>query len=114
QQQRVGIARALIQQPRLMLAGEPVASLDPVTAETGLTLLHDICKTDHLTAVVSLHQIDFAKRFADRIVGLSHGRVFFDGKPETLADHDIERIYATTAGSPARSAGFAVPALRAA
>ncbi|HUH87967.1 MAG TPA: phosphonate ABC transporter ATP-binding protein, partial [Pusillimonas sp.] len=79
QQQRVGIARALIQEPRLLLADEPVASLDPVTAEGVLNLLHGICKSDRLTAVVSLHQIDFAKRFADRIVGPSHGRVEFDG-----------------------------------
>jgi phosphonate transport system ATP-binding protein len=97
QQQRVGIARALIQQPRLMLADEPVASLDPVTAESVLTLLHDICKADGLTAVVSLHQIEFAKRFADRIVGLNHGRVVFEGAPSTLGDHDLQRLYATAA-----------------
>ena len=93
QQQRVGIARALIQKPRLMLADEPVASLDPLTAESVLQLLHDICKTDHLTAVVSLHQIEFAKRFADRIVGLNQGRVVFDGKPAALTDADIQRLY---------------------
>ena len=109
QQQRVGIARALIQKPRLMLADEPVASLDPVTAENVLTLLHDICKTDRLTAVVSLHQVDYAKRFADRIVGLNNGSVVFDGKPDALADVDIERLY-TASKRPARpSSGFVVP-----
>jgi phosphonate transport system ATP-binding protein len=114
QQQRVGIARALIQQPRLMLADEPVASLDPVTAESVLTLLHDICKTDRLTAVVSLHQIEFAKKFADRIVGLNHGRVVFEGKPDTLTDDDMQRLYAATTRSERPSSGFAIPALRAA
>lgn len=94
QQQRVGIARALIQQPRLMLADEPVASLDPVTAESVLTLLHKICKQDGLTAVVSLHQINFAKRFADRIVGLNQGGIVFEGTPSTLNDHDLQRLYA--------------------
>jgi phosphonate transport system ATP-binding protein len=65
QQQRVGIARALVQQPRLILADEPVASLDPATAERVLTLLHGICRADGLTAVVSLHQLDFARRFGE-------------------------------------------------
>ncbi len=114
QQQRVGIARALIQQPRLMLADEPVASLDPVTAENVLTLLHDICKSDCLTAVVSLHQIEFAKKFADRIVGLNHGRVVFDGKSDTLTDDDLQRLYASTTRSERPSSHFAIPALRAA
>ena len=114
QQQRVGIARALIQQPRLMLADEPVASLDPVTAESVLTLLHDICKADRLTAVVSLHQIGFAKRFADRIVGLNQGKIVFEGRPDTLTDHDILRLYAATARPAMPSPEFAIPSLRAA
>ena len=114
QQQRVGIARALIQQPRLMLADEPVASLDPHTAESVLQLLHDICKTDHLTAVVSLHQIDFAKRFADRIVGLSQGRVVFDGKPAALTDADIQRLYTGNVSHDAPETHLDIPALCAA
>jgi hypothetical protein len=69
QQQRVGIARALVQSPRLLLADEPVASLDPATADDVMRLLHDICTTDRLTAVVSLHQVHLARRHADRIVG---------------------------------------------
>ena len=112
QQQRVGIARALIQQPRLMLADEPVASLDPVTAENVLGLLHDICKTDQLTAVVSLHQIGFAKKFADRIVGLNHGRVVFDDKPEQLGDEDMQRLYQAAPPTKDAAAGFAFPSLR--
>lgn len=114
QQQRVGIARALIQQPRLMLADEPVASLDPLTAESVLTQLHGICKADGLTAVVSLHQIEFAKRFADRIVGLNQGRIVFEGRPETLTDHDTQRLYAATERQGRPSVGSALPSLRAA
>ena len=103
QQQRVGIARALVQQPRLMLADEPVASLDPVTAVQVLAQLHAICQSDRLTAVVSLHQIDLARRFADRIVGLRGGRVVFDGPPSALDDAAAAALYAPApdaAGTP--------------
>lgn len=93
QQQRVGIARALVQQPRLLLADEPVASLDPATAERVLSLLHAICKADGLTAVVSLHQVPFARRFADRIVGLAAGRVLFDGAPAEVSEPVLNALY---------------------
>jgi phosphonate transport system ATP-binding protein len=107
QQQRVGIARALVQQPRIVLADEPVASLDPATAEHVLGLLHDICKADGLTAIVSLHQLDFARAFADRIVGLAHGRVVFDGSPARLNDGAVRRIYG--AGAPGANAQTTKP-----
>ena len=93
EQQRVGIARALAQQPRLVLADEPVASLDPATASHVLALLHDICKEQQLTAIVSLHQVNFAKQFADRIIGLASGRVMFDGTADELSADILERIY---------------------
>ncbi|MBA2722388.1 MAG: phosphonate ABC transporter ATP-binding protein [Methylibium sp.] len=94
QQQRVGIARALVQHPKLILADEPVASLDPATALDVMTLLRDICRADRITAVVSLHQVHFAKEFADRIVGLNNGRVVFDGAPEALTTKATESLYA--------------------
>ncbi|MCU0888542.1 MAG: phosphonate ABC transporter ATP-binding protein [Rubritepida sp.] len=93
QQQRVGIARALVQRPRLILADEPVASLDPATALRVMELLHGICRADGLTAIVSLHQVDLARRFGERIVGLAAGRVVFDGPPEALDEAAIARIY---------------------
>jgi phosphonate transport system ATP-binding protein len=96
QQQRVGIARALVQQPTLVLADEPVASLDPASADRVLGLMHRICKADGITAIVSLHQLDFAKRYADRIVALARGEIVFDGPPQHLGRQEIARIYGTT------------------
>lgn len=93
QQQRVGIARAIAQRPRLILADEPVASLDPATANKVLALLHQICKEDGITAVVSLHQVDLAKRYADRIIGLSHGKLVFDATPDALTSAKITELY---------------------
>jgi phosphonate transport system ATP-binding protein len=93
EQQRVGIARALAQQPRLILADEPVASLDPATAQRVLGLLHRVCKEDGLTAVVSLHQFDLARAYADRVVGIRQGSVVFDGPPDQLAPAALDAIY---------------------
>jgi phosphonate transport system ATP-binding protein len=103
QQQRVGIARALVQQPTLILADEPVASLDPATADRVLSLLKRVCAEDGITAIVSLHQLEFAKRYADRIVALAHGEIVFDGAPARLGKQEIERIYGAT------PAGVSVP-----
>ncbi len=107
QQQRVGIARALAQRPRLILADEPVASLDPVTAARVLDLLARICREDGITAIVSLHQVDFARRYADRIVALAAGAVVFDGPPGLLAEADITRIYGATPQTPVNEEEFA-------
>lgn len=93
QQQRVGIARGLAQQPRTILADEPVASLDPATSERILGLLHRICREDDLTAVVSLHQVEFARMFADRIIGLADGHVVFDDIADHLSENVCHQIY---------------------
>jgi phosphonate transport system ATP-binding protein len=93
QQQRVGIARALVQEPALILADEPVASLDPATADRVLGLLHSICKADRIAAIVSLHQLEFARRYADRIVGLANGEIVFDGPSSRLGNSEVKRIY---------------------
>ena len=108
QQQRIGIARALVQKPRLLLADEPVASLDPATAQSVLTLLHDICKKDRLTAIVSLHQVNLARMFADRIVGLRQGQVVFDGTAAQLTEEAQAALYAKpSAIEPSRSSSAA-------
>jgi phosphonate transport system ATP-binding protein len=93
EQQRVGIARAMTQAPRILLCDEPVASLDPATAERVLADLHRICREDGITAVVSLHQLEFAQQFADRIIGLANGRVVFDGGPRELKRIAVDKIY---------------------
>ncbi len=102
QQQRVGMARALIQQPKILLADEPVASLDPNTSVRLLQSMHDICKSDGLTAVVRLHQVDLARQFADRIIGLKGGAIVFDGAPELLTPERAEALYqhVSTSHSP--------------
>ncbi len=93
QKQRVGIARALAQEPQLMLADEPIASLDPASSHRVLSLLKTICKTDGISALLSLHQVDFAKEYGDRIIGLAHGGVIFDGPPSVLDHHNLDEIY---------------------
>lgn len=100
QQQRVGIARALVQKPRLMLADEPVASLDPATAERALSLIQDICRSDGITAIVSLHQVDLAQRFADRIIGLTAGRIVVDGPPAAVDQAALRAIYGPSDAPP--------------
>jgi phosphonate transport system ATP-binding protein len=94
QQQRVGIARALVSNPGILLADEPVASLDPASALGVMSLIQDICKEDGLTTIVSLHQIELAQQFADRIVGLRAGAVTFDGTPQALSSAHIAALYA--------------------
>lgn len=93
ERQRVGIARALVQRPRIVLADEPVASLDPATAVQVLDLLRLICRQDGLTALVSLHQVNFARRIADRVIAMSRGRLVFDGPPESLTSEQETGIY---------------------
>jgi phosphonate transport system ATP-binding protein len=93
QQQRVGIARAMAQRPRIVLADEPVASLDPATGEKVLADLHRICREDGITAIVSLHQVDLARRFADRLIGLVKGRIVFEGTASQLGQTILDQIY---------------------
>lgn len=93
EQQRVGIARALAQQPKIMLADEPVASLDPKTSRVVLSYLKKICKDSNIAVLCNLHQIDYALEFGERIVGLAAGEKVFDGRPEDVTQDVIHRIY---------------------
>lgn len=93
QQQRVGIARALAQNPKLMLADEPIASLDPKSSRSVLNYIKNSCKERNISVLCNLHQIDFAMEFAERIVGISKGKVIFDGLPENLTPAIISEIY---------------------
>lgn len=93
QQQRVAIARALIQNPAILLADEPVASLDPETAHEVLELISTICREDDLTVIMSLHQVNYALEFADRIVGLRSGEVVLDAQADQLQQDQVMAIY---------------------
>jgi phosphonate transport system ATP-binding protein len=93
QRQRVGIARMLVQKPKVILADEPVASLDMKMQHTIMRLVSDIAAKDGITVVMSLHHLDLAKQYATRIIGLSDGRVAFDGPPDSLSDDIIDKVF---------------------
>ncbi len=106
EQQRVGIARALVQQPTILLVDEPVASLDPATAETILSLIKTLAREDDITTIVSLHQVELATRFADHLVGINGGRIVFEGPPRYLTADALTSIYAAPT-APVRQRGKA-------
>ena len=93
QQQRVGIARALSQKPKVMLADEPVASLDPITSRVVMSYLKKINAELGITTIVNLHFLDLAKEFGDRLIGLRDGKLVFDGNVNDVSDEDFENIY---------------------
>lgn len=93
QQQRVSIARTLFQEANIILADEPVASLDPVTSQEILTELKNINRTMGKTVVVNIHSIELAKQFSDRIIALQDGRLVFDGTPDALTDDVLRMVY---------------------
>jgi len=94
QRQRVGIARAIIKKPLLLLADEPVASLDPKAADLILSLLKKINKEYGTTILCNLHQVDLAKKYSDRIVGFIGGKVIFNKKSTDIDKSYLEKIYA--------------------
>jgi len=94
EQQRVAIARVLVQGPAAILADEPIASLDPARGREILNLLHDICAETGTTLLASLHNVTMALDRFERVVGLRHGRVVFDAEPSQMTTDDIEALYA--------------------
>ncbi|QXZ11156.1 phosphonate ABC transporter ATP-binding protein [Comamonas sp. Y33R10-2] len=100
QMQRVGIARALAQQPNVILADEPVASLDPKTARSVLQYLRDATREMGIAVVCNLHQVDYAKEFGDRVVGLAQGRMVFNDVPAALDASALDAIYHTPDAEP--------------
>lgn len=93
QKQRVAIARALTQQPSVMLADEPVASLDPPTAHAVMTDLRRINAEQGLTVLINIHLMDLARQYTDRMIGLRGGELVFDGPASRATDADFEEIY---------------------
>lgn len=93
QQQRVAIARALTQRAEVILADEPIASLDPESARKVMEILADINRTDGKTIVVTLHQVDYAVRYCPRAVALKGGRIHFDGDAQNLSSQFLNDLY---------------------
>lgn len=93
QKQRVAIARALMRRPDLVLADEPVASLDPVTGRQIVALLRRLQQTRGMTVLMNSHNLELAREYSDRILGLRAGRVVFDGPPEALDEAALAGIY---------------------
>ena len=92
QRQRVGIARALMQHPRVLLADEPTSSLDPKTSVEIMTLLREQGRARGIPVVVNIHDVDLARRFSDRIVGMSGGHVVYDGDGAGLTEPILKQI----------------------
>ena len=93
QRQRVGIARAIIKKPLLLLADEPVASLDPKSSNLILSLLKQINQEFGTTILCNLHQVDLAKKYSDRVVGLIDGKITFDEKSININEAYLKKIY---------------------
>lgn len=93
QRQRVGIARALMQQPRLLLADEPTSSLDPRTSVEIMDLLDALSRKQNIPVVINIHNVELARRCASRIIGMSRGEIVFDGSPDALSDTHLTTIY---------------------
>jgi len=98
QQQRVAIARALAQEPGLILADEPIASLDPRNTKIVMDALLRINRHFGITVLCNLHSLDLARTYCDRLVGMAQGRVVFDGAPEALTDAVARDLYGLEAG----------------
>ena len=93
QRQRVGIARALMQRPRLLLADEPTSSLDPKTSFEIMSLLKEQGRAQGIPVIVNIHDVELARRYADRIIGMAGGNVVYDGSAADLDDLSLKRIY---------------------
>jgi phosphonate transport system ATP-binding protein len=93
EQQRVAIARTLMQQPALILADEPVSSLDPKLSRIVLDILKRVCREDGITALVSLHTLELTREYADRVIGLKAGEIVFNGATKDLTDTVVDSIY---------------------
>jgi phosphonate transport system ATP-binding protein len=117
QQQRVAIARALVQNPDIILADEPIASLDPRNTRVVMDALLRINKHFGITVICNLHSLELARTYCDRLIGMSAGRIVFDGAPSTLTDqiarelYDLEANEVMGAAVGEAPAGSAVPAL---
>ena len=109
QQQRVAIARALVQEPAIILADEPIASLDPRNTRLVMDALARINREDGITVLCNLHSLDIARQYCDRLIGLSGGRLVFDGGPGDLDEDVARRLYGLEADGAMGAAADAAP-----
>ncbi|MDR0998906.1 MAG: phosphonate ABC transporter ATP-binding protein [Treponema sp.] len=93
QKQRVGIVRALMQEPSVLLCDEPIASLDPASAQVVMELIRNVSRRRRIACIINLHQVDAALRYADRIIGMCGGEIVYDGPASALTGAMIEKIY---------------------
>jgi len=98
QKQRVGIARSIMQNPKLILCDEPIASLDPSSSRVIMDHLSSINKTMKITCIFNLHQVDVALNYSERIIGLTKGQIIYDGFPKKLTKEKIYEIYQSNEG----------------
>lgn len=98
QQQRVAVARALVQRPKILLADEPVASLDPESSHQIMTLINQIATEDQLTVLCTLHQVNLAMEWGDRIIGLRQGKIMLDAATADLSTEEAMGIYNSVSG----------------
>ncbi len=98
QKQRVGIARALIQSPKMLLCDEPIASLDPNASKIIMDHLRSISTKMGITILINLHQVEVALKYSDRIIGVNQGRVVYNGSPDDLTEEQIHNIYGSEVG----------------
>jgi len=98
QKQRVGIARSIMQEPKLILCDEPIASLDPSSSKVIMDHLSNINQTMNITCLINLHQVHVALKYSQRIIGLTGGRIIYDGPPESLSKDVIHEIYQSNEG----------------
>jgi phosphonate transport system ATP-binding protein len=112
QQQRAAIARALVQQARIILADEPIASLDPESARRVMEILADINRADGITVVVSLHQVGFALRYCRRVVALKAGKIAYDGATAAVTPAMLRALYGAESDIDFGEVEAALPAAR--
>lgn len=93
QQQRVALARTLAQNPSIILADEPVASLDPITANQIMSDFERINKEENITILVNMHHVDLALKYATRVIGINQGEIVYDGKSEDITENILKKIY---------------------
>jgi phosphonate transport system ATP-binding protein len=108
----VAIARALVQEPEIILADEPIASLDPGNAVRVMAALRAINHEDGLTVICNLHTLDTARTYCDRVIGMAHGQLVFDGAPAALTPAVLQAVYGIDAEGRESDAALTSTSLR--